>query len=191
MDTILHTRLRRHAISGLDARCQVRELRPDCYRIRVQVSTACKSSGYADCWCNPWSGELDMLESAVPRAAVIARHLSGAVADPNKLNALLQTEWAAVLVNDRLEIAALISVNPDSLDPALPPVAAVVGASGTSGSEIVIHAVDAFSVAAAGGLGKLSVDAIRAVWTRYLLPPLRDPRTESIGSQILERHPPT
>ncbi len=120
---------------------------------------------------------------------VVARHKAG-TADEARLNALIQEAWAQVLAQPkkRTEIASLLGVSADTLNPDTPPLRAEMREAGITGGEVLIL----FLAAAAGGFvkdmgsaaGKAAARKLRKLWNEYLRDQVSSPRTKAIGQEM-------
>ncbi|QPB24570.1 hypothetical protein [Rhizobium sp. 007] len=94
----------------------------------------------------------------------------------NELNARILEVWQEMLdePGGRAQVAAVLGVKESELDPAKPPVSAADGPSGAIISTVIISAVTAFVVGAAGAAGKQAGDVAGKAATEALVAAIRD-----------------
>lgn len=96
--------------------------------------------------------------------------------DGDELNARIIEVWQEILnaPGGRAEVASALGVAEAELDPNMPPVSAVEGPSGAIISGIIISAVTAFIVGAAGAAGKQAGDVAGKAASEALVAAIRD-----------------
>lgn len=117
---------------------------------------------------------------------IIARSAAGR-ADEEQLGVLISEAWHTALSEpgEKAEIAALLGVKEDELDPARPPFRAEIAEAGLTGGEVLIALAlgfaGGFTKDMAGAAGRATAQKLRELWTDYIRDRVSPPGTGKLG----------